>query len=187
MGEYQNGVMYDEARQKCGGHDELTEAVANGRVIRAGTGNNAIYFFKSVKISVEQLFETIETTKSSSTVTDNFVKEYGCVVNENHDQASRFTRLPDASAVSPDSLMLALQNPQDVSSITIEDITDQIQSGASTGSVQCGVALDEPLERLAAQIKKLQRMVVIAEQNRNKQKEHACGEMLIPHLVPFKC
>ena len=180
LGEYQNGVMYDEARHKCGGHAELTEALANGRVIKAGSGNAAMYFFKTVCVSLTQAYEQQESASSSSRVAEAFAKEYGAAVNEYQDTAGRFTRLPDSSSVSPESLMKALTNPGELTSLTIEDITQEIQTGANSGTVQCGVALDEPLARLAEHNKKLQRTIAIAEAHRKKSKDQIVGVKLTP-------
>ena len=184
LGEYQNGYMYDEAKHKCGSHEELTDAVANGRVIKAGNGNNAMYYFKTVTISLEQAFESHESASSSSRVTEGFAREYGAAVRESQDTAARFTRLPDAASVSPDSLMNAINNPGELSSLTIEDITDEIHTGANSGTVQCGVALEEPLARLGEHSKKLQRTIAIAELARKKHKETSSAVRNNPLILP---
>lgn len=183
LGEYQNGVMYDEARQKCGGHEELSEAVANGRVIKAGAGNSAMYFFKRVTVSLEQMWEAMESATTSSRVTDDFAKEYGAAVTGASDTAAQFTRLPDSSSVSPDSLMKAITNPGELTTFTIEEITQEIQSGANSGSVQCGIALDEPLARILDQVTKLKRTIAIAEASRKKYYDNKPGPKLTVPLA----
>ena len=184
LGEYQNGYMYDEAKHKCGSHEELTDAVANGRVIKAGNGNNAMYYFKTVTISLEQAFESHESASSSSRVTEGFAREYGTAVRDSQDSAARFARLPDAASVSPESLMNAINNPGELSSLSIEEITQEIQSGANSGTVQGGVALEEVLERLVEQSQKLQRTVKIAEATRKKNKDTSSAVRNTPLILP---
>ena len=135
-------------------------------------------------ISLEQAFESHESASSSSRVTEGFAREYGAAVRESQDTAARFARLPDAASVSPDSLMNAINNPGELSSLSIEDITDEIQSGANSGTVQCGVALEEALGRLVEQSKKLQRTVSIAEATRKKHKDTSSAVRNNPLILP---
>ena len=184
LGEYQNGYMYDEAKHKCGSHEELQEAVANGRVIKAGSGNNAMYFFKTVTVSLEQAFETHESASSSSRVTEGFAKEYGAAVNAFQDSAARFTRLPDASSASPDGLMKAITDPAEVSTLTVQDITEDIQTGAASGTVLCSVALDDSLVRLGDQSVKLKRTINLSEMTRKKHNDVPAAARNTALLLP---
>ena len=48
VAEYEHGVTWDEARQKCGGAGRLTDAVHHGRVIERMSDHGTMYFFKKV-------------------------------------------------------------------------------------------------------------------------------------------
>ena len=97
-----------------------------------------------------------------------------------HDYAGRYTRSPDSSTVSPESLLTLLNNPAEPSVSRIEDVTAEIQTGEKCGAVQGSVVLDEPLAKLAEKTRNLKRTLAIAEQTRQKYRDASGGIRLTP-------
>ena len=100
-----------------------------------------------------------------------------------HDESTRFTALPEASTVSSESLMKALSDPGEATSVRIQDLTAEIQTRPRDGQVRGSLALDEPLQKLEDRTSKLKRTIQIADASRkNLDKTVGGGQRLTPPL-----
>ena len=80
--------------------------------------------------------------------------------------------------------MKAIANPAEVSTLTVQDITEDIQTGAASGTVLCSVALDDSLVRLGDQSVKLKRTIHLSEMTRKKHNDLPAAARNTALLLP---